>query len=65
MTARIGGFMIPAMAPCTIRQATSSPGPDETPHSTDAAVNPASPIRYVFLWPIRSPSRPPGMSSSP
>ena len=55
---RVCGVSRPAPSPCTTRAVMSIPMEPDSPHHSDAAVKIASPIRYRFFGPNRSPSRP-------
>jgi hypothetical protein len=55
---RVCGVSIAAPTPCTTRATISMPIVCDSPHHSDAAVNTASPIRYRFFGPYRSPRRP-------
>ena len=52
------GTSMPPAAPCRIRNATSSPRLDATPHSAEAPVNSAIAASITRLPPYRSPSQP-------
>src|SRR5580658_4165558 len=58
------GTIAPAPAAWTTRAAISRPTPGASPHSTDPAVNPASPATNNRRRPIRSAHRPAGTSTA-
>src|ERR1700758_3847642 len=58
------GTIAPAPAAWMTRAAISSPTPGASPHSTDPAVNPASPATNTRRRPIRSAHRPAGTSTA-
>src|SRR6202035_506535 len=57
------GTIAPAPAAWTTRAAIRRPTPGASPHSTDPAVNPASPATNNRRRPIRSAHRPAGTST--
>jgi hypothetical protein len=65
MRAVTGGKKMPPARPCTTRATMSVVVSLEIPAARLATVNPASPTMKTHLWPIRSPTRPAGMSASP
>ena len=52
------GASMPPPAPCRIRNATSSPRLEASPHSAEAAVNTTMAVSITRLPPKRSPSQP-------
>ena len=52
------GASMPPPAPCRIRNATSSPRLEASPHSAEAAVNTTMAVSSTRLPPKRSPSQP-------
>ena len=52
------GASMPPAAPCRIRNATSSPRLEASPHSAEAVVNTAMAASMTRLPPSRSPSQP-------
>ena len=56
------GTISAAIAPCSTRAPINISGVTATPHSTDAMVNPPTPIRKIRRRPKTSPSRPPVIS---
>src|SRR6516165_797656 len=58
------GTIAPAPAAWMTRAAISRPTPGASPHSTDPALNPASPATNTRRRPIRSAHRPAGTSTA-
>src|SRR5262249_50949226 len=63
-SASADGTSAAAPTACSMRAATSTPADGASPHSADAAVNAMTAARKVRRRPIRSESRPAGMSSA-
>ena len=61
---RDAGTIAPAPAAWTTRAAISAPTPGASPHSSDPALNAASPATSVRRRPIRSAHRPAGTSTA-
>jgi hypothetical protein len=58
------GAIAAAASACRMRPAISASGDQASPHSSEAAANPARPPRNTTLRPNRSPSRPPVMRNT-
>src|SRR5690606_40853266 len=65
MTERICGVMSAANTPGSTRPAISAATVGAAPHSTEAAVKPATPAMNIPLRPNALPSRPPVTRSTP
>jgi hypothetical protein len=63
--AKAAGDITAAPMPCIARPASSATGPDETAHSSEAAVNTVRPSSTDRRAPARSAIRPPSSISPP
>ena len=65
MKAVTAGTKMPPARPWTMRAATNCTSFCARPHARLARVKIARPVTKIHLWPMRSPTRPAGMSARP